>query len=292
MKPVSPSAIAGLSNALFTSARSGIFRISPRLGVHLDVPRAPAADEVLGHPGNPHSPMSTRNRSKLRLPFAALFTCLLAATSLAQQPITPGGLGTPEDPYRIRELGELVWMGSASTGGATVHFRLENDIDATESRNWEGGFTPIPRQLRGFFEGTFHGGMFAIRNLTIVRDSDTGVGLFKNIGTNGVVRDLRIEDANIVGQIQVGIIAGLNRGTISNCIVTGRVQGQTAVGGIVGENITVPTGASPDTGGRLIQTSASVEVTGSHFVGGLAGINNGTIDESFSTGLIQGTSAG
>ncbi len=235
--------------------------------------------------------MSTRNRSILRRDLTTLFTCLLAATSLAQQPITPGGLGTPVDPYRIRELGELVWMQTHVVAGTNPHYQLQNDIDATDSQNWVGGFRPIGTAA-SLFRGTFHGGGFAIRNLTIVRPTDTGVGLFRSIGTNGVVRDLRIENANILGRTQVGILAGLNLGTVSNCVVTGRVQGQSAVGGIVGDNITVPTGASPDTGGRLIQTSASVEATGIHYVGGLAGINNGTIADSFSTGLIESPSVG
>lgn len=220
---------------------------------------------------------------------AAVFMAGFTGTVLAQQAIRPAGLGTPEQPYLIRQLGELVWAQDPAEFFS--HYRLENDIDAAASQGWPGGFKPIANP-RNPFRGNLDGAGFVVRNLKIARSVDVGVGLFGGIGTNGVVRNLRIEDASVLGSSQVGILAGLNQGTISNCVVTGRVEGSGAVGGIAGENSSFSTGFFTSKTGRLLQSSARVEVNGIQNVGGLAGINSGTIVESFSTGRVQSPTAG
>lgn len=237
--------------------------------------------------------MNTRTQSTHSL-VAAWFMTGFTGAVLAQQAIPPAGLGTPEQPYLIRQLGELVWAQGAA--GSASHYRLENDIDATETGNWVGGFHPLGFSPSGFqtqpFTGSFDGGGFAIRNLAILRSASVNVGLFGYIGTNGFVHDLRVEGAFIQGSTRVGILAGLNQGTVSNCVVTGRVEGRGAVGGIAGENTSFSTGFFTSKTGRLLQTSARAEVNGIQNVGGLAGINSGTIVESFSTGQVQSPTAG
>jgi len=237
--------------------------------------------------GSPFIPMNI-HRPNFLLFCAALFMAILAIPVLGQTAIRPGGLGTPGDPYRIRNVGELVWVGTTegiAAQGLAAHYRLENDIDLIESRDWPGGLRPVGRSFQPF-TGTLDGGGFAIRNLTIDRGGETGVGLFGAVGAAGFVHDLRIENASVTGNVRVGILAGLNWGTLSNCVVMGRVEGRSAVGGMTGENSSFASGFSSTTEGRLLRGSARVEVHGVHSVGGLAGINTGTIDGSFATGLV------
>lgn len=85
---------------------------------------------------------------------AILFMALLSAPVAAQFAIRPAGLGTPEEPYRIRQLGELVWAQDPPR--ISIHYRLENDIDAAETENWAGGFKPVANP-RAPFLGTFVG---------------------------------------------------------------------------------------------------------------------------------------
>lgn len=204
----------------------------------------------------------------------------------AQVSTTPSGFGTPSEPYLITTLSELVWIAEIST--TTQHFRLVNDIDASESATWPAGFPPIGKRLRGF-EGTLDGAGFTIRNLTIRRPDDNGVGLLGELRVNGVIQNLHLTNAWVIGRDNVATLAGFTAGTISNCTVHGRVEGRNGVGGITGENRD-PRRTNPQLqSGLLHQTAANVAVVGQHNVGGLVGSNEGVIERSFAAGLVEGT---
>lgn len=86
-----------------------------------------------------------------------------------------------------------------------------------------------------FFGGTFDGDNHKISNLTINLPDGTSVGLFGKI-IEGSVTGLTIENANVQGKSEVGVIAGSYTVDISDCNITGLVQveGKYKVGGIVG----------------------------------------------------------
>lgn len=86
-----------------------------------------------------------------------------------------------------------------------------------------------------FFGGTFDGDNHKISNLTINLPDGTSVGLFGKI-EGGSVTGLTIENANVQGKSEVGVIAGSYTVDISDCNITGLVQveGKYKVGGIVG----------------------------------------------------------
>ena len=92
-------------------------------------------------------------------------------------------------------------------------------------------------------------------------------------------------DGSISGTRDVGGLAGLNRGAITNSYASGSVTASSndAAGGLVGINI----------GGSITNCYATASVSGTNAVGGLVGNNSaggaGTITTSYSTGEVTGT---
>lgn len=96
--------------------------------------------------------------------------------------------------------------------------------------------------------GTFNGDGHTIRNLVIRAKTEKNeawdwAGLFGRIDAGGVVRDLKIEAADVeTVDCHVGILAGENASRVVNCQVNGRVSSssgdlrQEEVGGLVGRN--------------------------------------------------------
>lgn len=226
-----------------------------------------------------------------------------------EEPKYRGGTGEPNDPYRIATAENLIALGS-SIEDYDAHFILTADIDLDPNLQAGGVFTraliapdPVsPRQdWRYPFTGSFDGGGHVIRNLHMNGRPDSYwidcLGLFGHMGAVAQVKNLWIEDAVIVGrQFSVGGLAGENRGTITNCHVTGHVSGWICVGGLVGMNgrgEDVPsTDEGPSQVGGLIDEPLQGTITGcsadvdveadppefsAEDVGGLVGRNAGRL---------------
>ncbi|SDI61912.1 GLUG motif-containing protein, partial [Propionivibrio dicarboxylicus] len=137
-------------------------------------------------------------------------------------------------------------------------YALASDIDASDTINWEngGGFAPI--NFNGIFSGLGH----TIDRLTINRPSQGPVGLF---GFNsGVISDVGLSRASIVGGYSVGALVGENGGTIRNAYVAdSTVIGDSCVGGLAGYN-----------SGMISASYASASVAGTSELGGLVGLND------------------
>lgn len=119
------------------------------------------------------------------------------------------------------------------------------------------------------FGGTFDGSHHIIKGLKISHAGSV-MGLFRYVQESGIVRDLSVEGTvNPTGTAeQAGGIAGNNAGKLENCSFTGTVSGTQYVGGIAGYN---------EISGHISTCGASGIVSGKHFVGGVAGNNAGTI---------------
>jgi len=126
------------------------------------------------------------------------------------------------------------------------------------------------------FTGTLDGNGFAIINLEVVAPMRDLVGLFGR--TDGMIINLGLVNANIMGGFTVGSLAGSNRGEIRNCYVAGlsTVFGEGHVGGLVGFN-----------SGTITQSYSASLVHGGGFVGGFSGSNAGDIIRSYSTGTVR-----
>ncbi len=76
---------------------------------------------------------------------------------------------------------------------------------------------------------------------------------------------------------EVGLLAGVNAGYVSDCVCSGVVDGNDVVGGLVGRNE-----------GSVQDCRISVSVEGDANVGGLVGLNQGTVTQCTTYGHVQG----
>lgn len=183
------------------------------------------------------------------------------------------------------------------------NYILMNDIDLTEATaeggDWDfdgRGWNPIGSYDiygNGAFTGIFDGNGYSIIGMRISytssntpsgMDSNAWVGLFAN--NQGVIRDLKMENANIKnayasGNLRGGAIAGTNYGLIQDCIVTGTVKltdGE-QVGGVAGSNV----------GGTIERCYNAATVIGYWYTGGILGLGNGTVKNCYNTGVVRST---
>lgn len=203
----------------------------------------------------------------LALALALLFVLSCAPFALAEEPEAPAlpplSIDSPE---AFLAFAEGCALESYSKGR---EFRLETDLDLRGA-----DFAPIP-----YFAGSFLGGGHSIRGLELDGDGSR-VGLFRQIAEGGSVRDLQVEGRVTPGgtRLQVGGIAGENRGTIENCSFEGSVAGLENVGGIAGTN---------GSEGRILDCRFDGEVKAEHQSGGIAGDNLGLISGCRSRGGVN-----
>jgi hypothetical protein len=188
-----------------------------------------------------------------------------------------------EGPYIINTIEELQAIKDNGV------YQLADDIDASDTANWNGGkgFIPI-----GTFSGVLDGAGHTISNLYIYRPEMDYVGLFGV--SSGKINNLGLIDCHVTGNNHVGSIAGMNSsGTLTNCYATGEIirtgvvpyTGEVwrGVGGLVGYN---NSGTMSD-----CWVMGSVTDTGeeSSAVGGLLGENNyGEVSNCFAEGAVIG----
>ena len=199
------------------------------------------------------------NRLAILLIFALLLS-LAAPVGAAGSRIT---IRTPED---LVELSRRCSLDSWSRGKTVV---LSADLDLSDVE-----FSSIPT-----FGGTFDGQGYTISGLTITGSGNVR-GLFRYLQSGGVVQNVSLEVTIEPTDLQdsLGGLVGNNRGIVRNCTVTGSIQGETNIGGIIGVN---------ESSGKIINSTFSGSVTGEHYVGGIAGQNLGSILQCVNQGKIN-----
>lgn len=199
------------------------------------------------------------NRLAILLTFALLLS-LAAPVGAAGSRIT---IRTPED---LVELSRRCSLDSWSRGKTVV---LSADLDLSDVE-----FSSIPT-----FGGTFDGQGYTISGLTITGSGNVR-GLFRYLQSGGVVQNVSLEVTIEPTDLQdsLGGLVGNNRGSVRNCAVTGSIQGETNIGGIIGVN---------ESSGKIINSTFSGSVTGEHYVGGIAGQNLGSILQCVNQGKIN-----
>ena len=132
------------------------------------------------------------------------------------------------------------------------------------------------------FCGTFEGEGHTIRGLNIVSPG-TSKGLFRYATSSAVIRDLNVNGTVTPSgtRSQVGGIAGRNGGLIENCSFQGTVSGSDYIGGIAGIN---------QASGMIRNCIAEGNIAGKHFIGGIAGSNDGSIADSVNKACINTSS--
>ncbi|RED66533.1 S-layer homology domain-containing protein [Cohnella phaseoli] len=225
--------------------------------------------------------------------YALIFMLVSQAFSIvwgsgeAHAACSPEGDGTAECPFVIMDAAGL----SDIRIDLSAHYRLGANIDLA-GYDYDGagpdagGWMPIGAMddnTGNLFTGTLDGNGYVIRNLTIDRPSMSFVGLIGRIGSSGnqgQLLNIRLIDVQIRGKEAVGAVSGnLIAGKIESSYATGKVDAlQSNAGGLVG----TVTGQ-----GSIFDSYAVVNVGGWIRVGGLAGMNAGTIRNSFAAGSIK-----
>jgi len=179
----------------------------------------------------------------------------------------------------ISNILELQEIGNSPSYPLNGEYELTQNIDASDTVNWNSGQGFIPRgTIANPFSGVLNGKGHKISGLHINNPSIDYVGLFGVISSTGIVRNLGIEESSATGKNYTSILAGRNSGTIDNCyVVDGIVIGAEYTGSLAGYNL-----------GRIQKSYAIASVSGTVFVGNLVGRNENTINQCFTDGNVSG----
>ena len=195
--------------------------------------------------------------------------------------VQPNGNGTETYPYQIADLDNLQWL-SETTGSWQSYFIQTADIDATGTQNWNGGagFTRIGNG-NDPFTGSYDGQGHTISNLYI-SVSYGDLGLFGSTNS-ATLSNIVLTDCDITGNDGTGALIGdSDLDIITNCGVTGVVNGDFATGGLVGRS-------AGSTFSSCFSKTA-VNSNGGERVGGLVGyaLGSTTISNCYVRGIVDG----
>ncbi len=226
--------------------------------------------------------------------FGRKFTSALLALALLVSLLPLGAAPAQAEGLTIKinsekELWDFSYALSQNTPGyANANVSLEGDIDVAIS-SWVPIGTDIRPGMPAIdFTGTFDGNGHTIKNIHIVDRtynptpagdyrSSADVGLFARLDSGGTVKNLKVTGSVSGGEmgINVGGIVGQNSGgSVTNCTFSGSVNGRIAtnVGGIVGLN-----------SGSVTDCTNSGGVSGKGNVGGVVGDNSGSVTDCSNT---------
>jgi hypothetical protein len=232
--------------------------------------------------------------------FVSVF--VFANTGQVVMAFSGAGTGTQTNPYQITNISQLQEINN----DLDARYVLANDIDASDTINWNNGEGFVPIGNIQPFIGTFDGQNHTITDLYIKSSSNSGLfgqttySSIKNVGLINININVSDEEVYAIG----GLIGVNDTGTITNSYVTGTISGTRYIGGLVGMNYlgeiansytTVSIYGSQndegtgglvgfDAGGRIYNSHATGNINGSGYVGGLIGKYLG----STSTGLVEG----
>ncbi|MFB9274980.1 cadherin-like beta sandwich domain-containing protein [Cohnella cellulosilytica] len=187
------------------------------------------------------------------------------------------GDGSPGNPYLIENADQF----NEIRNNLGASYKLMQNIDLSSYASADGGKGWKP--IEGPFSGQLDGDGHWITGLVIRRGDEGRVGLFQYVG--GQIDNLSIVGADVVGGSQTGILAGyMYLGTADDVHVSGELEGESFVGGLVGE--------IQHSQVRNSGSSAAVKGTGTH-VGGLIGAdtnstNGNIIMNSYAEGDVEG----
>ena len=232
---------------------------------------------------------------------------LIFSAFLLADGVQPTGSGTEADPYQVEILDNLLWI-STNNVSWDKHFIQINDIDATNTQNWNAGegFSPIGNETISF-SGNYNGQNHLIEGFFINRPSENYQGLL-GYTQNATIENLGLNNISVTGLDYIGGLTGYNPNSIiNNCFSSGVITGNGAVGGLVGWNNFTPINSSYSSGSvvgnfqvggllganyfeTIISNSYSfADVQGDDVVGGLIGQNGySTIQNCFSIGNVVG----
>lgn len=191
-----------------------------------------------------------------------------------------GGDGSKTYPYKVSTIEQLQVINDY----LDAHFVQINDIDASETENWNGGegFKPLGDYDLSF-TGSFNGQGNVITNLYINRSTGSA-GLFGRT-KEATINNVGLENVDITGSRRTGGLVGYLRdgSKIANSYTTGIIENSNSyLGGLVGR----------DGGGTIKNSYSTATINGSNsrWIGGLIGVIRGKVVNSYSNGKVTGYS--
>lgn len=180
------------------------------------------------------------------------------------------GEGTSESPYLISTTEEL---GSIVYREPEAYYELTQNINLSGIR-WS---LPVIPLIRVGFNGNGH----IVSNLLI--EGYTLLGFIGIVDPEAQISNLGITDANVTSSYgEAGILAGGNKGIITNCFSTGSARGTWGSGGLVGWS-------GFNNKGYVRNCYSWASASGSGRVGGLVGFNGrASVEYCYSTGEVVG----
>lgn len=234
--------------------------------------------------------------------FAAVFAAGVSDTSYAIDPLEEAvsgnftGSGTKEAPYEISSGDDLAYLAEQVNGGTDYdgqYFKLTQNINLNNSE-----WTPIGKiEISGTatatkaFNGIFDGDGFTVSNIMIT-EKTVAAGLFGYVGTGGSVENLTVSGLNVSfttseGDLGYGGAVAYNEGAVVSVTVEDLDINAPDyfVGGIAGYN------AGEYNAGEVTScTLSSVIAVDADTVGGIVGINAGTVTACLSSASITSES--
>ena len=137
------------------------------------------------------------------------------------------------------------------------------------------------------FSGNFEGGNNYLAGIDTIVDNISGFGMFRYISSSGVVKNLRLLGHRVTIQgtsTNVGILAGINQGTIQNV----SLASSHLYGGPTVSNGGQIAGTNTSTGKILNSAVASGSVRGLANLGAVVGVNQGLISLTRAQGHLEG----
>ena len=154
-----------------------------------------------------------------------------------------GGTGSKEDPYLIENGEQLAYLAEQVNNGEKYtgkYFKIIKSINLGGA-NWipiggiiEENITGL-EDIENYFDGELDGQDNIIANLRITQNEQRPIRLIGMLGENGTVKNIKITSGNVTGEVYIGAIVGMSKGTIENCINNAKIESKgTYIGGIVG----------------------------------------------------------
>lgn len=229
-------------------------------------------------------------------------------TYVIEEPVVlPIYISTAEE---LKSLADKVNLGDGHSGKTII---LKNDIDLS-AYNTGAGWTPIGTNSSPF-AGVFDGNGKTITGLKIDNQANDYQGLFGVVRgssdkAKAQVKNLIVKDADINGKgntgavvglydyncemltgcgmnggavkgnVQTGGIVGNSSQSVKGCWSTGKVEGVSNVGGIVGYT---------NSGADVFNCYSTGNIKGLDVVGGVAGLTNSIVHDCYALGNVRGT---
>lgn len=239
-------------------------------------------------------------RAKINTSFIVLLISLLVTSHTLGAGTYSGGTGQADSPYQIGSVADITEI-SLNPSDWDKQFILIDDINLTGNSYSTAVIAPDTDNTNSnsdfdgtTFSGTFDGNNHKISNLTIDTqgiDNDF-LGLFGKTDPGSVIKNLHIQTCNIIAgpsSARIGGLIGDNYSTVTNCQVTGSINGSIYTGGLAGvshdseilfcnTDVNIVTTGGGSTIGGLIAYNVQCTITNCYAIGDInVGNNSGSI---------------